>query len=579
MSDRRSLRLDSVGLHVLHHALANVAAEMGLVVMRTAYSPIFSEGLDFCTVLLDRHGNMIAEKNYVPSMMGASVFSVRWTLEEKGADYFRPGDVVIHNDPYRGGCHLPEHMVMKPIFCDDELVGFSGCIGHISEVGGKAAGSFAADATEVYQEGLRLPPVKLLRGGERNEDVWSVVLANHRTPRMTWGDLHAMIGALNVGERRVHEIVERYGSSVLLDGAAKLIEHSEHRIRAAITEIPDGEYRAETRVEDDGVQTEPFDVRVAVTVAGDELICDFTGSSAQAAGPMNATYVVTASAAYNAMFTVADPTMQVPRNSGCYRPVRVIAPSGTVVNVRHPGASVSGNTELQPKLVDLLLAALAPAVPDRVAATSGATNNNLLLGGVNPETGAYQTIYLLEGAGGGATARADGNAAEIPRTSNCRNTPTEILEHRFPIEVLEYALVPDSGGAGRHRGGLGVRRRLRLMADLTLTAVFERAQIAAVGLEDGEPGSLSTLRIKQLGTPDYRPFTEVFGVASATKFANVQLRAGDELLYVTPGGGGFGPPSARDPAALRRDISEGYVTPGAAAARYGVTTTPEAREE
>ena len=229
-SSRPRLELDGVGLHVLHNALTNIAAEMAIVMMKTSYSTIFNEGLDFSTMLLDRHGNLIAEKNFAPSMMGAVNYTLRWTLEELGESFFKPGDIVVHNDPYRGNCHIPEHMLMKPIFQGDLLVGFAGTIGHLAEVGGKAPGSFAADATDVYQEGLRLPPVKLFEGGRYNEQLWRVILANHRTPRNSWGDLHAMIGALNIGERRLLELAERYDMDTIVEGARRLIDYSERRL-------------------------------------------------------------------------------------------------------------------------------------------------------------------------------------------------------------------------------------------------------------------------------------------------------------------------------------------------------------
>ncbi|HEY7537431.1 MAG TPA: hydantoinase B/oxoprolinase family protein [Gaiellaceae bacterium] len=575
----RALELDSVGLHVLHNGLANIAAEMALVMMKTSYSTIFNEGLDFSTVLLDREGNLIAEKNYTPSMMGAITHTVRWTLEEFGEGFFDPGDVVVHNDPYRGNCHIPEHMLMKPVFRDHELLGFAGAIGHLAEVGGKAPGSFASDATEVYQEGLRLPPVKLVEGGRYNEQLWRVILANHRTPRATWGDFHAMIGALTVGERRLLALVDRYGLHTVREGARALIEYSERRLRAEIEELPDGRYEASMLVEDDGVSTDPFEVKVAVVVRGDEVIADFTGSSPQVRGPMNCTFVVGASAVYNAVFCVTDPEMLVPRNSGCYRPMRIIAPPGSVVNVRHPGPSVGGNTDLQPKLIDLLLAAFAQAVPERVAASSGGSSSNLLFGGVHPETGAYYSNYHFDGMGAGATARKDGNDAEITRHSNCRNTPIEVFEHRYPLRTIEYGLVPDSGGAGAHRGGLATHRTLEVTADeITFSALFDRSRIPPTGLFGGLPGRGSELLVRRAGAQDFRRFDEVFGVASPTKFTNVVLRRGDRLRYVTPGGAGFGDPGDRDPELVREDVLEGYVTRVAALRDYGVDVTdpPEA---
>jgi N-methylhydantoinase B/oxoprolinase/acetone carboxylase alpha subunit len=568
---KTALDLDTVGLHVLHNALTNIAAEMALVMMKTSYSTIFNEGLDFSTVLLDRDGDLIAEKNYTPSMMGAIPNTVRWTLEEFGPEFFQPGDIVVHNDPYRGNCHLPEHMMMKPIFHGDELVGFAGNMGHIAEVGGKAPGSFAADATDVYQEGLRLPPVKLMEGGRYNEHLWRVVLANHRTPRATWGDFHAMIGALNVGERRLLALADRYDLDTVREGTRLLIDYSDRRLRAEIDELPDGEYGASMLVEDDGVGTDPFEVTVKLVIRGDEVIADFTGSSPQVRGPMNGTFVVAASSVYNATFCVADPLTLIPRNSGCYRPIRLIAPSGTVVNVRHPGPSVGGNTDLQPKLVDLVLAAYSQVVPDRVAAAAGGSSSNLLFGGVHPETGRYYSNYHFDGMGAGGTARKDGNSAEITRHSNCRNTPIEVFEHRYPLLTLEYALAPDSGGAGEHRGGLATKRTFRVEADeITFSALFDRSKIPPQGLFGGLPAKGSELLVRRRGESEFRRFDEVFGVASPTKFTNVVLRRGDELRYRTPGGAGFGDPANRDRQAVLDDVAEGYVSPEAARRDYGV---------
>jgi N-methylhydantoinase B/oxoprolinase/acetone carboxylase alpha subunit len=575
----RTLELDSVGLHVLHNGLANIAAEMALVMMKTSYSTIFNEGLDFSTVLLDREGNLIAEKNYTPSMMGAITHTVRWTLEEFGEDFFGPGDVVVHNDPYRGNCHIPEHMLMKPVFGGDGLLlGFAGAIGHLAEVGGKAPGSFASDATEVYQEGLRLPPVKLIEAGGYNEQLWRVILANHRTPRATWGDLHAMIGALNVGDRRLLALVDRYGLDTVREGARLLIEYSDRRLRAEIDDLPDGRFEARMTVEDDGVSADPFDVQVAVVVRGDEVIADFTGSSPQVRGPMNCTFVVAASAVYNAVFCVTDPQMLIPRNSGCYRPMRIIAPAGSVVNVKHPGPSVGGNTDLQPKLIDLLLAAFSQAVPERIAASTGGSSSNLLFGGIHPETGVYYSNYHFDGMGAGGTALKDGNDAEITRHSNCRNTPVEVFEHRYPLHTIEYGLAVDSGGAGEHRGGLATHRTLEITADeITFSALFDRSRIPPTGLFGGLPGRGSELLVRRAGTETFRPFDEAFGVASPTKFTNIVLRRGDRLRYVTPGGAGFGPPAGRDPELVREDVREGYVTVEAALRDYGVELGDESQ--
>jgi N-methylhydantoinase B len=462
-------------------------------------------------------------------------------------------------------------MMMRPMFVGDHLFGFAGNIGHVAEIGGKAPGSFAADATDIYQEGLRLPPVKLLNRGEYVEDVWRIVLANHRTPHNTWGDFHAMIGSLETAERRIRELAERYDAALIEQATAELMDYSERRLRAEIRDLPDGEYSASMLVEDDGVTADPFEVRVTIVVDGDEIIADFTGTSPQVRGPMNCTVVVVASAVYNAVFSVTDPHSLIPRNSGCYRPMKFIAPAGSVVNVVHPGPCVGGNTDLQPKLIDLLLNAFSQAVPERVAAASGGSSSNFLFGGIHPVTGTYYTNYHFDGHGTGGTVQKDGNDGEITRHSNCRNTPIEVFEGRYPFRNLEYRLMPDSGGAGEHRGGLATTRTLEVTADeITLSCLFDRAKIPGWGLFDGRPGGLSQLLVKRVGDDEFRTFVEAYNTVSPTKFTNVQLKRGDIVRYVTPGGGGYGDPLRRDPQAVLADVRNGWVSVGAAQREYGV---------
>jgi N-methylhydantoinase B/oxoprolinase/acetone carboxylase alpha subunit len=569
--ERTSVTVDTVTLNIIHNALTNIASEMALVMLKTSYSTIFNEGLDFTTVLLDRNGDLIAEKNYTPSMMGAIPHTVKWAVEEKGIEHFHPGDVLVHNDCYRGGCHLPEHMMMRPIYVGEQLMGFAGNIGHVAEIGGKAPGSFAADATDIYQEGLRLPPVKLINRGEYVEDVWRIVLANHRTPRNTWGDFHAMIGSLEIAERRMGELAQRYDPELISQATALLMDYSERRLRAEIAELPDGEYSASMLVEDDGVTADPFEIKVTIVIKGDEIIADFTGTSPQVRGPMNCTVVVVASAIYNAVFSITDPHSTIPRNSGCYRPITFIAPAGSVVNVVHPGPCVGGNTDLQPKLIDLLLRAFSKAVPEKAAAASGGSSSNFLFGGVHPETGAYYTNYHFDGHGTGGTALKDGNDGEITRHSNCRNTPIEVFEGRYPFRTLEYRLQPDSGGPGEHRGGLSTTRTLEVTADeITLSCLFDRSKIPGWGLFGGHDGGLSELRVKRLGDDEFRSFVDAYHTVSPSKFTNVLLKRGDIVRYVTPGGGGYGDPFERDPEAVLSDVRNGWVTRESARRDYGV---------
>jgi N-methylhydantoinase B/oxoprolinase/acetone carboxylase alpha subunit len=562
---------DPVTLTILNNAFVNICREMGVTMMRTAFSPIFNEGLDFSCVLFDRRGNMIGQAEFCPAQLGASLFIVRWTVEELGVDSFEPGDVVLHNDPYRGGAHIPEHSVIRPVFHEGELFGFLANVGHLAEIGGKAVGSFAADATEVFQEGLRIPPVKIVKRDENDMELWRLIMSNHRTPRNTWGDLNAQIGSLRVAERRLVELLDRYGRELVEQAADELMDYSERWMRSEIEAIPDGVYEFSDVMEDDGVLAEPVDLHVTVTVDGDRLIVDWTGTSPQVRGPINATFGVTSGATYNAIFHVTD--QNIPKNSGAYRPIHIIAPPGTVANVRYPGPSVGGNTETHPKLADMVVGALAPALPNRVAAAEGGSACNFLFGGVHPKTGDYYANYHLEGCGWGAKTYDDGNDAIIVTNGNCRNTPVEIFETRYPLRTIEYSLIPDSGGAGRMRGGLGTRRIMRVEegAEVTCNALFDRTKpgFGAWGLDGGGKGGRGAIMVKRCGDSEFRTFSDAYGTVSPSKFTNIRLLPGDEVLIDSPGGGGYGDPLERERERVLRDVEEGFVSSTAAADRYG----------
>ncbi|MFQ5425498.1 MAG: hydantoinase B/oxoprolinase family protein [Gaiellales bacterium] len=558
--------IDPVTLTIINNNFVNVCREMGITMIRTAFSPIFNEGLDFSCVLFDRKGNMIGQAEFCPAQLAASLFIVRWTLEELGVDSFEPGDVVMHNDPYRGGAHIPEHSAIRPVFYEDELFGFVANVGHLAEIGGKAVGSFAADATEVFQEGLRIPPVKIVARDEHNMELWKLIMANHRTPRNTWGDINAQIASLRVAERRVVELLDRYGRDLIEGASEELLDYSERWMRAEIAAIPDGVYEFTDYMEDDGVVADAVKLHVTVTVDGDELIVDWTGSSPQVRGPINATYGVTSGATYNAIFHVTD--MHIPKNSGAYRPIRIIAPPGSVANVVYPGPSVGGNTETHPKLADMVVGALAPALPDRVAAAEGGTACNFLFGGYHPKTGEYYANYHLEGCGWGAKAYDDGNDAIIVTNGNCRNTPVEIFETRYPWRVEEYSLIADSGGPGTYRGGLGTRRIMRVGAgaEVTVNALFDRTQpgFGAWALEGGGQGGRGAIMVRRAGRQDWQTFGEAFGTVSDSKFTNIVLREGDEVRIDSPGGGGYGDPARRDRALVERDVRQRFVSRDAA---------------
>jgi N-methylhydantoinase B/oxoprolinase/acetone carboxylase alpha subunit len=551
--------IDPVRLTVVGNYLRNVCHEMGVAMMKTSYSSIFNEGLDFSCVVFDRHGRSLASGEFCPAQIGAVLFTVDWCIQELGSETFEEGDVILHNDPYRGGCHLPEHMLLKPVFVEGELVAFVANLAHLTEIGGKAPGGFAADATDVYQEGLRVPPVKLMRRGVRNDDVWSILLANHRTPRSTWGDLHAMIGSLNVGEARVRALFERHGVEDVERLGEALLDHSEQRMRAEIAALPDGRYAFEDTIENDGVIPDhPYVIRLEVLIDGDEAIFDFRASDDQAAGPCNCTFGVTASAVYNAMLHLT--SADIPRNSGCYRPIRLLMRPGSVVNVMHPAPEVGGNSEISPRIVDLVFAAMSPAAPERAPASSGGTGCNFLFGGIHPQTGEYYANYHMEGCGWGGRATADGNDAQGVINGNCRNTPVEVFETRYPWRVHGVRLVPGSGGAGRYRGGLASERTLEVTADaITVSEFADRAETRPWGLHGGEAGTSAATYVRLAGSDRWETFREAFGTASATKFSGIVLHRGDRVTIRTAGGGGYGPPGERTAEAAANDRAEGLV--------------------
>lgn len=561
-------RTSVVDLTILDGNLASICRDMGVTVMRTAYSPIFSESLDFTCGLFDRQGEMIAVGDFCPSMIGGMPLIVKAIVQEFPLAEMSEGDVIVHNDPYRGGMHTPEHTFLKPIFLDGALVGFAGAIGHIGEIGGMVPGSFFAEATETFAEGLRIPPVKIKRAGKDCPDIWKMMLANVRTPRANYGDYRALIAAVDLGEGRLLDLIGRYGVEAYDEAVADLLDYSEARMRAEIAEIPNGHYTFEDVMEDDGVVAERLRIHVSVFVRDAETIVDFHGTSPQTRGPMNTPLSIPQAASYNAFLQISDFT--IPKNAGCFRPIKVLVQPGSLLNVEFPAPSVGGNTECHPRIVYTVLGALAAAVPDRVPAADGGTWSNFLFGGTHPATGEYYTSYDLHTVGWGGRAGADGNDAVGSMNGNCRTIPVEVYETRYPWLVEDWSLVRDSGGAGEFRGGLGMTKTIRCLApEVTVSHVGDRHQIPPWGLHQGKAAGLASTHFMTRGAGTWRDARAVYGKVSPSKFANVQIREGDKVRIVMPGGGGWGAPARRAPEALREDILDGYVSAAAAKRDYG----------
>jgi N-methylhydantoinase B len=559
---------DPVTLTVIDNYLTSTCRDMGVTMMKTSYSPIFNESLDFSCVIFDPAGQMLAQAEFCPSQIGTIKFTVTWTLDELGLEAFEPGDVLIHNDPYRGSGHVPEHMMLKPVFYNDRLFAFVANVAHMSEPGAKTPGGLSGDATEVFQEGLLLPPVKIKQRGEDVPDIWKIILANHRTPKVTYGDFRAMMASLDLAESRLHELLDTYGEETVRSASQELLAIAERRMRNEIRNIPNGVYFFEDVIEDDGITDRDYPMRLTLTVRDDDVIADFTGSAPQAVGPVNAIFAVTASAVYNAFLHLTDPT--IPRNEGCYRPFTIIAPPGTIVNCAFPAPVAGGNTETSPRITDMVFGALQHAIPDRVVAACGGTSSPFLFGGTDPRSGDLYAHFHFEGVGWGGRQGLDGNDMVVTINGNCRNTPVEVFETRYPAFVIEeYRLLPDSGGPGKWRGGLGGERVLTVVADVTVSALLNRMKTDPWGCLGGGEGARGGLWVKLAGSDEWRTFVDTFGTRSPSKFSGIMLHSGDQVKIVMPGGGGYGPASERDQELIQRDLDNGFITPECAASDYG----------
>lgn len=559
---------DMVEMTVVDGILSSICREMGVTLMRTSYSSLFSESEDFSCALATPDGEMIANGDFCPSQIGGIPLLVQTMVKETPLETIEEGDVILHNDPYRGGLHTPEHTVFKPIFFDGRIVAFAVAVGHFVEVGGIAAGGFPGDATEIFHEGLRVPPVKIIKRGKDDPDVWRLLLAQVRTPRMYYGDLRAMISAVSIAERRMHELCAKYGVERLNSIVRALLDYSERRTRAEIARIPDGVYTFTDRVEDDGIEPDrEYVINVAIHIEGDNVVVDFTGSSPQAKGPINTTLGVAWSAAFNAFLHITDQT--IPKNSGCYRPIKVIAPPGTIMNVNYPGSEVGGNTETHPLVVCAIFGALSKAVPDRIMAAEGATHGCITFGGYSEGIGEAFAGFDLCLVGYGARSFADGNSTLDSINGNCAATPVEVFETKFPWRVEEYSLRPDSGGAGKYRGGLGQSRTLRALQPISMNQMSNRHRLPAWGLESGKEGKTGATLFLLNGSARWQDAREAYGRASSSKYSNIKLVAGDTVKVLMPGGGGYGDPLSRAHDLVREDVADGYVSEAEASRLYG----------
>ena len=547
-------RTDPARFEVVKNALYSAAEEMKIVLAKTAYSPLLKVAGDYSCGIFDAAGNIVAQGPDLPIHLGSMPDAVRAVIAAFPA--VEPGDVFIHNDPYHGGSHLPDVNVVAPAFLGERLLGF-GCVrAHWPDIGSATPGSYGA-VTEIYGEGLRLPPMRLYRNGEPEADIERIIFANVRTPDERRGDLRAQVAANRRGGERLQALARKYGADELLRIMDEVLDYSEAMMRAALSALPDGEAEFTDVFDGDGVvspgadRDEPFTVKLTLRKRGDTIAADFTGSDGQVAGPMNAPLTVTASGVYCALKMIADPKSLIPPNSGCWRPVRVTAPEGSVVNARMPAPVVYANHEISHRVADMVMAAMYRISPDHVMAASQGTSAVITFGGLDPRSGERYVSYESLKGGFGARPVKDGINGVASTISNMMNTPIEILEMSFPLRVEEYALIPDSGGAGKWRGGLGARRAWRVLDHEAHAAICcERSLTPPFGLAGGEAGA--PMRV-WLETPH--------GARRALNSKGAfRVPAGGRVVMEAPGSGGYGPPAARAPELLRDDLADGYVS-------------------
>lgn len=551
---------DPITFELIKNTFGSIVDEMALVIVRTAYSGVVKDVMDFSTALCDAEGRMIAQGLTIPLHLGSIPDAMMAILAKYGGDV-HPGDVYVLNDPFEGGMHLPDIFVLKPVFLEGRLVGFAATVTHHTDVGGRVAGSNASDSTEIYAEGLRIPPLRLYERGRPNDTLFSVIEKNVRVPVKVLGDFRAQLSACYVAEQRYLALFERYGAETVGRYTEELYDYSERMTRAEIATLPDGEYAFEDSIDGDGLDERPIPLRVKITITGDGLACDFTGSSPQVRGALNATMSFTKAAVYGAIKYVLG--ADIPNNAGFFRPIRVIAPPGTILNAVLPAACAArGLTGL--RTADLMFGALAQIVPRRAMAASEGGPTGVSIGGYHADRTPFVFVEFIS-SGWGGRSHKDGIDGISTPISNNSNTPAEVSEVEYPVAIDCYEFAPDSGGPGRFRGCLGVQRAYRLLEEeATLQVRADRQRSRSFGLFGGQPGGPSLNVLHRDGQATTLP----------AKFT-MTMKRGDVFHHVQPGGGGFGDPLERDPERVLDDVRNEKVSLEAARRDYRVAIDPQ----
>jgi N-methylhydantoinase B len=557
-STAQDRRIDPITFAVIKSGLDTIVDDMAYAVMRTARSPIVRDVLDFSVTLCDRQGRILSQAKTVALHLGAVPDAMDAIIARFG-DTLEPGDVVILNDPYEGGMHLPDIFMFKPIFHDDALQGYAVVIAHHVDVGGRVPGSNASDSTEIFQEGVRIAPLKLYARGVINHTLITILEKNVRLPDMVIGDLEAQYATCNIGEREILKLITRYGADQLNDYYDALIDYGEKLTRSAIAAWPDGSYRFEDVIDGDGLSTDPIHIRCRIDVIGDRLAVDFEGSSGQVRGAINSTLSFVKSATYLSVRCALG--HEVPNNAGIYRCIEISAPAGSVLNPVMP-AAVASRALTGYRVVDTVLGALAQLAPKRIMAAGEGGNTVVALGGYDSAQQPFVLVDMINGAWGGRFDR-DGVEGVTNPSQNMSNLPVETMEARYPVRMEEYSLRVDSCGAGEFRGGLGLTRQYRLLADEAMLQMrADRYVTPPYGLFGGGPGALSRNILNPDDEHEEMP----------SKFTRT-VAAGTVIRHEQAGGGGYGDPLCRRLDLIRNDLREGKISPGFASVHHGVVFT------
>jgi len=562
--DSRTTAIDPVTLAVIQNGLQQVCNEMDLAFVRAAFSPVIAEALDRSDGIYHRDtGALIAQGELgLPVFVGTMQFSTQAVIDRvrEGKIALEEGDVFIVNDPYLGGTHLMDVKFVQPFFYRGRLWCWLANTGHWPDVGGIVPGGFSANATEVEQEGLRLPPVKLFKAGKLDAEILAIIFSNIRIADQRIGDMKAQAAALAIGERRLAALLDRYGADTVDRAVVELRERASRQMRAKIAAIPDGEYEGESFVDSDGVVDAPLRIAMKIEKRGETLRFDMSGSSPPCRGPMNSVIATTKSSIYLAMKHVFP---DVPINAGMFEPLAIVEPEGTFLYAKYPRPVSGCAAEVSQRIAEAVFGALVKAIPDEVFAAPAGTSGNLSVGGHDPARNRSYVMYVISGGGYGGSVRGDGLSNGCSTIGISKTTPIEVMEQYYPVLFEEYSLHEGSGGAGEHRGGLGVNYRIRLRrGEARASMVMDHGRFGPQGAAGGEDGGVNRVRIVRRGKAYVPPHL--------SKDQDILLEAGDSIEVSTPGGGGFGDPLERSPERVARDVAKGYYNRAEAAERFGV---------